>query len=175
MPESGSSVKYADCAISGRSMAVGQIAWTALSFLEYQSPAELLDSLPRLSDYPVKPCGAGPWTWRGGFAVSALGNMRGCVSRQRDRGGSPPAPDGRGLEGDWRRDRRRQARRFLAAIAALATPRSSEARSGLRKPSPVPLAKAPEDLLERRPITVMFLRPGRIDKPGREARRRGLA
>jgi class 3 adenylate cyclase len=45
-------------------------------------------------------------------------------------------------------------RMLLAAIAALATPRSSEAIGP--QPSPVPLAKAPEVSAERRPITVMF-------------------
>jgi hypothetical protein len=45
-------------------------------------------------------------------------------------------------------------RMLLAAIAALATPRSSEAIGP--EPSPVPLAKAPEISAERRPITVMF-------------------
>ena len=45
-------------------------------------------------------------------------------------------------------------RMLLAAIAALATPKSSEAIGP--EPSPLRLAKAPEVSAERRPITVMF-------------------
>jgi len=36
----------------------------------------LLDTSPRLDDYPAKPCEAQPWMSAGGFAVSDSANMR---------------------------------------------------------------------------------------------------
>ena len=88
--------------------------------------------------------------WLRGLGLEPI---RGRVSRQRDRGGGPSAPDGRGLEGDWRCDGRRPAhaarrdRRIGASNVFRATGRS------LVRHYP---QKTPEVSAERRPITVMF-------------------
>ena len=62
-------------ATSGRPLTVDQIELEQLISAK-QHRSGLLDTLPRLSDHPAKPCEARPWMSAGGFVVSASANTR---------------------------------------------------------------------------------------------------
>ena len=131
----------------------GRIDRGSLDFFARRSTDGPLDAWPRLDDYPTTPCGAQPWMWRGGFAVSASANTRKSSETTR----STRRYCG-GLTGDDLKEIGVSALgdrlRLLDAIATLAGAKPP-ADLVVSSPKSAP-ARTPQGSAERRPITVMF-------------------